>query len=311
MNLRRLPPKTHGTLDYLTGVLFLAAPWIFGFYANRVANGVCIVAGVAVLAMALLTNYSTGVFRIIPYKMHLVVDVLLGLFVAASPWMFAFSNTVWVPHMFLGLAVIGIAAMSDPVTDASGYKNTGTTDRDLPANAPETTVPSAQTGPVLPGQEPSTNATVVNAEPQGTALRQTSSGSILPDNSGATPSSTDPSRDQTNETSSQNSGMSQNPSGVSSSRLPGDNSQQEIPGLYNEPGSSINTTNPETGINSSVGSNHNNTSLQSDNPQDNGPQGTSQSDLTNNSSGGSDVDSGDTNDTNQTDLFDDDEKNRV
>ena len=35
---------------------------------------------------------------------YLAMDAFLGLFLAASPWLFQFYELVWVPHVVLGVA---------------------------------------------------------------------------------------------------------------------------------------------------------------------------------------------------------------
>lgn len=43
---------------------------------------------------------------------HLTLDLLSGLLLAASPWLFGFSEFVYVPHLVLGVLEIGAALMT-------------------------------------------------------------------------------------------------------------------------------------------------------------------------------------------------------
>jgi len=104
----------------LIGVVLVAAPWIFGFSDVASAKWTAIGVGLAILATSVMTNYEWGITRLIPMHAHLVSDAALGIFLAASPWIFGFANdgtNVWLPHLLIGLGEIGIAATSNPWPD--------------------------------------------------------------------------------------------------------------------------------------------------------------------------------------------------
>ena len=104
--------KTHGYLDYLVGVLLIAAPWIFDFYRGGAESWVPIILGAATIIYSLITDYELGAAKVIPYRAHLTLDVLSGIFLAASPWLFNFSDYVYVPHLVVGVLEIGVVAIS-------------------------------------------------------------------------------------------------------------------------------------------------------------------------------------------------------
>ena len=115
--LRFIDTRAHGVLDYLVGVVLIAAPWIFQFDDVASAKWVAIGVGVAMIATALLTNYELGVANLIPMHVHLVMDAVIGAFLALSPWIFGFNDegtNVWLPHVIVGLAEIGVAVVSSP-----------------------------------------------------------------------------------------------------------------------------------------------------------------------------------------------------
>lgn len=100
--MRFLSSRTHGVLDYLTGILFLASPWLFGFHGGGLAQTTMLVAGAVLLLTALLTDYELGVARLLPLRLHLGLDLLAGLALAASPWVLGFTAEAWTPHLVLG-----------------------------------------------------------------------------------------------------------------------------------------------------------------------------------------------------------------
>lgn len=74
----KLSRKTHAILDYGSAILLFAAPWLFHFADVDAARTLCIVAAILILAMSLMTDYEASLVKLIPMKIHLMADVLLG-----------------------------------------------------------------------------------------------------------------------------------------------------------------------------------------------------------------------------------------
>jgi hypothetical protein len=109
--MRFIPTSAHGILDYVVGLALLAAPWLFGFADNETARWVTMAIGAAAILYSLLTDYELGVIRTIPMPVHLMLDAMSGILLAASPWLFGFSEEVWIPHVIVGVFEV-IAAIS-------------------------------------------------------------------------------------------------------------------------------------------------------------------------------------------------------
>jgi len=108
-----IPTRVHGVIDYVWGVLLIAAPFLFGFDDGDVAQWLPMAIGLVAILYSLLTRYELGLVHAIPMSVHLGLDVLAGLFLAISPWLFGFADRIWWPHLvFGGLAVI-IASMTE------------------------------------------------------------------------------------------------------------------------------------------------------------------------------------------------------
>ena len=114
--MRIIPTWLHGMLDYPMGALLIAIPWLGGFATGGPAMWLPIIAGIAILVQSAMTAYEAGVVRVIPMPAHLGVDVVLGLLMAASPWLFGFAETVFLPHLILGLgaAAAGVMTQTHP-----------------------------------------------------------------------------------------------------------------------------------------------------------------------------------------------------
>lgn len=108
--LRFLPTRVHGVLDYLVGVALILAPNIFQFSGmGGPAVIVPRILGVVLIVYSVFTRYEWGLVKIIAMPYHLVVDLLASLFLAASPFIFGFVNNspnVWLPHLVVGIVVV-------------------------------------------------------------------------------------------------------------------------------------------------------------------------------------------------------------
>ncbi len=111
--MRIISTKVHGMLDYLSGALLIASPWLFDFANGEAAQWVPVIVGATILLMSILTDYEAGLVKKIPMSTHLTMDVLGGLLLAASPWIFGFADYVYLPHLILGIMEIGAGLMTE------------------------------------------------------------------------------------------------------------------------------------------------------------------------------------------------------
>lgn len=104
--MRQIPTSIHGLLDYAYGLLLIAAPFFFDFRDAGVATWIPVIAGVLVVAYSLLTAYELGQVRWLSMRTHLTLDLVLGAFLALSPWLFGFAQRIWWPHLVFGLVAV-------------------------------------------------------------------------------------------------------------------------------------------------------------------------------------------------------------
>lgn len=112
--MRVIPTRVHGMLDYLMGAVLIILPWLLDFESDA-AIWVPVILGAGTIAYSLLTDYELGVLRRLPMSTHLILDMLSGTVLAASPWLFGFADEVWVPHVVLGILEIGAAMMTQTI----------------------------------------------------------------------------------------------------------------------------------------------------------------------------------------------------
>jgi hypothetical protein len=111
--MRFISTKVHGVLDYLMGILLIASPWLFGFDRGGAETWIPVILGAGVIMYSLITAYEYGASKIISMPTHLTLDLIGGIFLAASPWLFGFSDYVYLPHLILGIGDVGAALMTE------------------------------------------------------------------------------------------------------------------------------------------------------------------------------------------------------
>ena len=111
--------RFHAVLDYMTGILLIAAPWLFNFNDVGAAKWSAIAVGALILIMSFITDYEGGGKKMLSMNTHLTMDVLAGIFLAASPWIFNFNQEVYLPHLIVGLLEIGAGMFTERTSQHS------------------------------------------------------------------------------------------------------------------------------------------------------------------------------------------------
>jgi hypothetical protein len=126
MKTRVIPTKVHGVLDYVTAPTLAAAPELFRLNGSRASALAPRVVGTGAAVYSALTDYELGVRRVIPMRVHLLLDAGGGAVLAAVPWLFGSARRGirhWLPHALVGAMEIGLALTTreqPPVTSRFG-----------------------------------------------------------------------------------------------------------------------------------------------------------------------------------------------
>ena len=111
-------------LDYPTGLLLIAAPFVFGFAnAGAAAVAIPVALGVMILLQSLITNYELSLLNILPLPMHLASDVVGGVVLATTPFLVGFADEgtrAWLPHVVVGLGLIASGLLTQPHRPGAG-----------------------------------------------------------------------------------------------------------------------------------------------------------------------------------------------
>lgn len=108
----KISTRTHGVIDYVVGILLIAAPWLFGFANGGPEQWVPVVLGISTIMYSFFTRYELGVVKALPMSAHLGIDAISGVFLAASPWIFGFADRVYLPHLIFGIMEILVVMIS-------------------------------------------------------------------------------------------------------------------------------------------------------------------------------------------------------
>jgi len=104
--------RVHAALDYSFSLFLMLAPAIFGFGEAKAETTIPIISGVMICFYSFFTNYDGGLYHYFTYKLHCILDLLIGLLIMTSPWLFGFKDFVFKPHFYIGLCFSIVALIS-------------------------------------------------------------------------------------------------------------------------------------------------------------------------------------------------------
>jgi hypothetical protein len=115
--MRFLSSKIHTVIGLIVGIGLLFAAELFGFKDVQAATSIARIIGAFIIINELITTSKLSPFKLVPMRVHLIIDYLTGAVLALSPWLLGFAGTSanhWVPHLVIGLLIIGYALVTNP-----------------------------------------------------------------------------------------------------------------------------------------------------------------------------------------------------
>jgi hypothetical protein len=109
--LRRGPisPRVHGMLDYLLAAALIAVPLAVDFHDDT-ATVLMLVLGGAATLLAIGTNWSTGIIRILPPVLHGVADVGATIVLIVAPFVLGFTDDTVATVLYVVIGAGGLGA---------------------------------------------------------------------------------------------------------------------------------------------------------------------------------------------------------
>lgn len=114
--MKVISPRMHGYLDFLTVILFLLAPTIFGLsdLPALLAYGLAVIH----LIVTLASDFPFGIVKIIPFTVHGWIERIVGPALIAIPFILGFSDDEMARSFYM--AAGGVIILVGLLTDYQG-----------------------------------------------------------------------------------------------------------------------------------------------------------------------------------------------
>jgi len=113
--MRFVTRTIHAWLDYPVALALIGLPFLLGLGGSHpLALAISPVVGVAAFVMTLFTDHPLGLFRVLPYRLHLAVDLGVGLLFLAVPFALGFAGLDAAYYLLNGAAVVTVIGLSKP-----------------------------------------------------------------------------------------------------------------------------------------------------------------------------------------------------
>lgn len=113
-----IPLNIHNVIDYIVGAVLLITPAFFGFAEVTIAANVFYTAGLGLILYSLLTQYKYSIAKLIPVRVHMILDALVGLSVMFAPWLLNYRGALTegqtTVHLALGAGAVALAILTGP-----------------------------------------------------------------------------------------------------------------------------------------------------------------------------------------------------
>ena len=105
----------HAYLDYPVALALIILPFVFGLgSSNKLALQLSVATGIAAFILTLLTDHKLGVYKVISFKIHLIVDAIVGIVFVAAPFVFSFKGIDANYYWILGATVLLVVSLNKP-----------------------------------------------------------------------------------------------------------------------------------------------------------------------------------------------------
>lgn len=113
--MRFITKEIHALLDYPVAIALIGLPFLLGLgESNPLALQLSVATGVAALILTILTDHKLGLIRVISYKIHLIVDFLVGVVFVLAPFIFSFEGLDAYFYWLNGAAVLSVVSLHKP-----------------------------------------------------------------------------------------------------------------------------------------------------------------------------------------------------
>ncbi len=110
--MKFITKRIHAFLDYPVAIVLAVLPFLLGLgNTNPLALQLSVATGIAAFILTLLTDHHLGVFKVISYKMHLIVDFFVAIVFIIAPFIFSFEGIDAYYYWINGIAVLVVVSL--------------------------------------------------------------------------------------------------------------------------------------------------------------------------------------------------------
>ncbi|MDQ7949550.1 MAG: hypothetical protein REI78_05445 [Pedobacter sp.] len=105
--MKIISPQVHAALDFITVIFFFVAPSIIPL--SDIAGTYCYLLGGIHLLLTLATNNTGGIMRVIPFRIHGLIELFVAFFLgimAATYFRSSFND-----HLFFAIVAVVIVVV--------------------------------------------------------------------------------------------------------------------------------------------------------------------------------------------------------
>ncbi|WP_299764528.1 hypothetical protein [uncultured Dokdonia sp.] len=118
--MKLVTKRIHAFLDYPVAIALIALPFLLGLgSSNPLALQLSVATGIAAFVLTLLTDHHLGAFKVVSYKMHLIVDFAVAVVFLLAPFVLSFEGIDMYYYLINGAAVLIVVSLHKPETAIS------------------------------------------------------------------------------------------------------------------------------------------------------------------------------------------------
>lgn len=111
--------QIHSFLDYPVAIALMALPFLLGLgESSPLALQLSVATGIAAFILTIFTDHQTGLIKVIPYKIHLIVDLIVAIVFILAPWVLSFEGLDAYYYWVNGIAVLIVVGLQKPAVAA-------------------------------------------------------------------------------------------------------------------------------------------------------------------------------------------------
>jgi hypothetical protein len=109
VTFRFLTPVTHGLLDYIAAAVLITAPTALDLgVESQVAMWLSVAGGLLITTYSALTDYDWGSYALLPFRVHLALDLLVAAAFAAAPFVFGWFGLVQSYYLVMAAGLLAV-----------------------------------------------------------------------------------------------------------------------------------------------------------------------------------------------------------